>query len=189
MKNGGLYTAPSQLTLNAAQSYVEDLPRDVDGAGPDVGCCSDVAGTDQTDGDFDGLGDSCDPNPSDPDTFAPSISPLAQSVGAAAATLFWATNEHSPSVVHFGLAAEEYTNTVEDLAPKTSHSLQLQGLTNNTTYHYEILATDAAGNTSTTGDPTFRTRAPSSCGLLGPELLLVFLGVRHLRARRRSPAT
>jgi len=39
MKNGGLYTAPSQLTLNAAQSYVEDLPRDVDGAGPDVGCC------------------------------------------------------------------------------------------------------------------------------------------------------
>jgi lysophospholipase L1-like esterase len=38
-KTGGVYPAPSQLVFNAAQDYIERLPRDVDGAGPDVGCC------------------------------------------------------------------------------------------------------------------------------------------------------
>jgi len=180
------------LLMSDVVALVDSTSTDSDADGlPDV-CdnCPGVANADQTDGDFDGLGDSCDPNPTDPDTFAPSITDRVRRVRATSADLLWSTNEDTPSVIHFGLAAGEYTDTVEDLAPKTSHMLQLQGLTKNTTYHYEIVATDAAGNSTTTGNLAFKTSKPSSgCGLLGLEPLVVFLGLWFLRTRRRSAAS
>jgi hypothetical protein len=96
------------------------------------------------------------------------------------------TNENSPSVLNWGLEAGAYTGTIEELTPKTSHDVQLQGLQQATQYHYEIVAVDAAGNLTTTGDQVFSTAAPTNCGLTGGEAVVLLIGLQAMRRRRRA---
>jgi len=89
------------------------------------------------------------------------------------------------NLVQWGLEEGVYPDSVEDPTPTTHHDLVIPGLTKNTLYHYEIVATDDAGNVSTSGDRTFMTPNPSSCGLGGVEILAVLVGLRSMGRRRR----
>jgi len=147
--------------------------------------CPAVSSSDQSDADGDGVGDLCDANSSDPDTTAPSISDDAKTVYAGQAHISWTTNESSPSFIQWGIETGVYSNSVEDPTPKTSHDLVVAGLAKNTLYYYEIVATDDAGNVSTSGERTFMTPNPPSCGLGGGELLVLLAGLRATGRRRR----
>jgi len=174
------------LLTSGPVAIVPSFGTDSDGDGVVDACdnCPGAGPSDQTDSDFDGLGDLCDPNPSDPDAEAPSITPHAFVATGVSGRAFWETNEDSPSVLNWGLEAGVYTGTIEDLTPKTNHQLEIVGLQQGTEYHYEIVAVDVAGNSSTTGDRTFNTATPSNCGLNGGEAVLLLFGLRALRRRR-----
>jgi len=150
--------------------------------------CPTVASADQSDLDLDGLGDLCDPNPSDPDTSSPSISEIAVQPTGISARLRWQTNEDSPSRLNFGTEAGVYSDMLEDVTPKTAHVLDLDGLMPGTTYHYEIVATDAAGNVTMTGNRMFNTAQPANCGMTGGEGVALLVLAGFLRSRRRPPS-
>jgi len=168
-----------------AVSTLGSQDSDADGVVDTCDNCPSVANAAQADADLDGVGDLCDANVGDPDTRGPSISPLAVVPQGTMAQVVWTTNEASPSELSFGLEAGVYTDTLQDATPKTEHQLTLTGLVTSSTYHYEIVATDDAGNTTTTGDLVFTLQPPSSCGLLGFEALLGLAAARALRRWRR----
>lgn len=72
------------------------------------------------------------------------------------ATITWTTDELSDSLVNFGLDTS-YGGSASDPASVTSHSVQLTGLTANTTYHFQVSSTDGAGNQSVSEDAVFTT--------------------------------
>ena len=80
------------------------------------------------------------------------------SVTATSATVMWTTNISASSRVDYGTAAA-YGSNVSDSILAISHSLTLNSLTCNTTYHYQITSAAAPGKSATTGDSTFTTSA------------------------------
>ena len=101
-----------------------------------------------------------------PDTTPPVISGVASSsLTASGATISFTTNELSYHQVEYGVSTAYGTLTALDTMLMTSHSQATSGLTAGTLYHYRVRATDASGNTATSGDFTFTTLAtppPSS---------------------------
>jgi hypothetical protein len=95
------------------------------------------------------------------DTTAPTITREITSTPTSA-SLTWTTNEPAQGQVNYGLTMSYTSSTTMETSLFTSHSTTITGLTPSTTYHYEITATDAAGNTGTTGDLTFTTPAATS---------------------------
>ena len=81
-------------------------------------------------------------------------------------TISWSTNEMAISHVEYGLAVkdEKYDfSTAPSTEYKTLHVVPITGLKSGMTYHYRVVSTDAAGNTTVSGDKTFNTpmgRAP-----------------------------
>ncbi len=67
------------------------------------------------------------------------------------AVINWTTNEPADSYVDYGV------DTAYNSALVTSHSMELTGLTANTTYTYTVESTDGSGNTGTAGPFTFTT--------------------------------
>lgn len=82
------------------------------------------------------------------------------SVTSASATISWTTDEAATSVVNYGLT-DSYGQSVSG-ASATSHSVTISSLSANTTYHFSIKVTDAAGNSNSTEDLIFTTSAASS---------------------------
>ena len=83
------------------------------------------------------------------DTAAPAIS----SVNAVAdadghATVTWETDEPSSSRVDYGRTTA-LGSQVSDSARVTDHSIELTGLSPNTTYRFRVTSVDAAGNSAT----------------------------------------
>ena len=94
------------------------------------------------------------------DTTAPVVSGVAtNNITPTTANLSWLTSEPSTSQVIYG-ASINYGSSSTDSTLTMSHSISLSGLSANTTYHYEIISIDAAGNISTTNDATFKTALP-----------------------------
>jgi beta-lactamase superfamily II metal-dependent hydrolase len=92
-----------------------------------------------------------------PDTTAPVISNVqATAVTTSGATITWTTDEASDSVVEYGLTTS-YGSSTSNAADVTSHSIPLSGLTGNTLYHYRVISTDPAGNTTASVDRSFQT--------------------------------
>ncbi len=113
-----------------------------------------------------------------PDTTPPVISSVASSsLTTSGATIGFTTNEPAYHQVEYGLTASYGTTTALHSMLMTSHSQVLTGLTAGTVYHYRVRATDAAGNSSMSGNFTFTTPAtpPPPSGL----------DRRHGRVRRR----
>ena len=77
---------------------------------------------------------------------------------ATSATVMWTTNVSASSRVDYGLTTA-YRSNVTDPTLVTGHSLTLNSLTCNTTYHYQITSAVAPANSATTGDSTFTTSA------------------------------
>lgn len=82
-------------------------------------------------------------------------------IGNSSAKINWTTNESSNSTVQYGTTTG-YGSSKNDTSQVTSHSLEITGLSANTTYHYKIQSTDSGGNTAETSDNTFVTAKSST---------------------------
>jgi len=95
---------------------------------------------------------------SEPDTTSPVISNVQVSVTYSQATITWDTDEASDSTINYGLDTS-YGLLTNDSALVTSHSITLDTLASETSYHYQISSTDNSTNTATSIDLTFTTAA------------------------------
>ncbi len=92
-----------------------------------------------------------------PDTTPPTISDIkATSIDSFDEAISFTTNENTVSFVDYGKDTS-YGTTFGDSTLASSHSTKLINLTMGTTYHYRVKAIDAAGNTTTSDDQTFKT--------------------------------
>jgi len=80
----------------------------------------------------------------------------ASNINANSAVVTWQTNNPASSRVDYGTTTS-YGSFVSDGTNVKNHSLTLNGLTNNTTYHFKTSSTDIFGDTSTGADSTFTT--------------------------------
>lgn len=90
----------------------------------------------------------------------PVISSIAATAsGSTSAAITWTTDENASTKVTYGITSAHGSNTSEtDTSPRvTSHTKMLTGLRACTLYHYSVISTDAASNTTTSGDGTFIT--------------------------------
>jgi beta-lactamase superfamily II metal-dependent hydrolase len=95
-----------------------------------------------------------------PDITPPVISNVqAGSITIDSAVIEWETDEPADSVVEYGTSPGNYTDTLDDPAPVTSHSIALSNLTPATTYYYRVASTDESGNTAVSDEYTFTTLA------------------------------
>jgi hypothetical protein len=93
------------------------------------------------------------------DTIPPVISNVTASPNDTAALIQWNTNELATSTVEYGTSpALGSTTNVAGFA--TSHSVNLTGLTANTTYHFRVVSVDQANNSSQSSIITFTTLPP-----------------------------
>lgn len=72
------------------------------------------------------------------------------------ARVTWTTNESADSTVSYGLTTS-YSETEIDSSLVTSHSVLLTDLAPGTTYHFQVLSTDASSNQAFSDDETFTT--------------------------------
>ncbi|HYG36432.1 MAG TPA: LamG-like jellyroll fold domain-containing protein, partial [Clostridia bacterium] len=92
------------------------------------------------------------------DTTPPTISGVSSSVTTSSATITWQTSESSTSFVDYGTTTS-YGSTASASGSVSSHTVVLNGLNANTTYNFRVRSADAAGNSSTSANFTFRTSA------------------------------
>ena len=69
------------------------------------------------------------------------------------ATVTWTTDEPATSRVDYGTSAGSLTSFVSDGTLTTSHSVELTGLSPDTTYHFRVTSTDAVPNTTISPNP------------------------------------
>ncbi|MDD5688205.1 MAG: carbohydrate-binding protein [Elusimicrobia bacterium] len=95
------------------------------------------------------------------DTTPPVVSAVAPAnISGSGVVLTWTTNEPANSKIEYGLTTSYGSATlVADTGGVYSHSVTLNGLTENTVYHYRMVSVDMNGNTTTTGDYSFTTGA------------------------------
>ena len=102
------------------------------------------------------------------DVNAPIISGVNLGIGSNNATVSFNTSEPAKSVVYYGTSPlSEYESlhsvvisgavAMTDTQLRSPHSINIGGLTPNTTYYYDVYVTDAAGNNSMTMQATFHT--------------------------------
>jgi len=99
------------------------------------------------------------------DTTAPVISSVASSTGETTATITWTTDESSTSTVEYG-ETDDYGSTTSSVALTTDHSIVIESLTADTTYHFRVSSQDASGNVGTSGDYTFLTTADTTAPVI-----------------------
>lgn len=93
------------------------------------------------------------------DETAPVITDIeVTSITTTSAVVTWTTDEDADSTVSYGLDSS-YGSTAEDETLTTSHSVTLTGLTEGTTYHFQVLSSDASLNQSFSSDNTLETDA------------------------------
>jgi hypothetical protein len=106
-----------------------------------------------------------EPASATPDGQPPVISQVGtRTVSAENATVTWTTDEAAVGRVEYGTSSSYGSASAPESAPTTDHALTLASLTEGTTYHFRVTATDAAGNQVSSGDQTFTTSHAS-----GPE--------------------
>ncbi|HEV8666751.1 MAG TPA: fibronectin type III domain-containing protein [Candidatus Paceibacterota bacterium] len=95
----------------------------------------------------------------------PAISAVLATPTDTSATITWMTDQNANSEVHYGTTNAYGNSTGLDTANVTSHSMTLNGLTANTTYHFQVLSTGTGTTTAgTSTDQTFTTLAASTTG-------------------------
>ena len=95
-----------------------------------------------------------------PDTTAPVITNInIISKTKDSATITWETDEVGNSLVKYGTEPGNYTETVYNATDVTYHSIDLTGLTSNTTYYYVVNSTDPSVNSAQSVESNFTTFA------------------------------
>lgn len=92
------------------------------------------------------------------DPTAPDISNIVVTESDTSATITWDTDKIADSLIDYGLTSS-YGSSSSDTNFNTSHSIQITGLTAETTYHYQITSADPSSNSTSTVDATFTTLA------------------------------
>jgi len=72
-------------------------------------------------------------------------------------TLSWKTNRGATSLVDFDTSPDYGQKTKEDISLNMGHSVTLDSLNPDTTYHFKVTSTDIKNNTVSSTDFTFRT--------------------------------
>ena len=92
------------------------------------------------------------------DTTPPIISNVQVDTSITTATIQWTTDESADTQLNYGLTGA-YGSNYFDVTGALNHSVPLVNLLPSTTYHFQIVSTDASGNSaSTVGDVTFVTK-------------------------------
>lgn len=90
---------------------------------------------------------------------APVISNIqAINITSSTARITWDTDKLSNSSVSFGFTVAHASGTVSDATLKTSHSIDLSGLSPNTMYHFVVTSVDSTFLSTSSGDQTFITQ-------------------------------
>lgn len=91
------------------------------------------------------------------DVTAPVISNIqAVDITTASARITWTTNESATSVVEYGKTTNYgFTKVSSELV--TDHSVILTGLSDATTFHFQVKSVDSSANSTTSSDNTFTT--------------------------------
>jgi hypothetical protein len=94
------------------------------------------------------------------DITSPALSGITPSnVTASSATISWTSSEAADTQVDYGKTTAYGSKSPLVSTLSTSHSVNLTGLTANTTYHYRVRSRDANGNLNVSGDFAFTTLA------------------------------
>jgi len=93
-----------------------------------------------------------------------SVAPVVANVTSAGittsgASVTWTTDQAATTEVKYGLTNSYGSTTTLNPSLATSHTATISGLTSGTTYHYQVVSTNAAGQTTTSGGYTFTTSA------------------------------
>jgi energy-converting hydrogenase Eha subunit E len=95
-----------------------------------------------------------------PDTTPPIITNISIiSKTKDSATIVWETDEVGDSLVKYGTEPGNYTETAYDATDVMYHSINLAGLTSNTTYYYVVNSTDLSINSAQSAERNFTTFA------------------------------
>ncbi len=89
-----------------------------------------------------------------------SVQSVRVAAGACGADLWWDTAGEATTYIEYGTTSAYGTQLTGETVATMSHGVTLMGLTAETPYHYRIVSQDMRGNTRTTEDRTFITRAP-----------------------------
>ncbi len=105
------------------------------------------------------LDDNVEPPPPPPpeDTTPPELFNISAFAGRKEVTISWSTDEAAASTVKLGTSSAYEIGTFEDPILKTSHSILIDNLTEDTVYHYKVISEDSAGNRAESTDKTFTT--------------------------------
>ncbi len=96
---------------------------------------------------------------STPVVAAANVSSVASSnITETAATITWSTDKAATSQVQFGLSSGYGEWSAFSSSMATSHSVNLTGLTANTTYHFRVNSIDEVSNETFSEDYTFTTQ-------------------------------
>jgi lysophospholipase L1-like esterase len=93
---------------------------------------------------------------------------VAQNFAGSSAQIVWQTNEPADTQVDYGLNANYSQTSPLSATRVTAHAATLNGLTQNTTYHYRVKSRDLAGNLAVSGDFVFTTPPATALMLLSP---------------------
>jgi chitodextrinase len=82
---------------------------------------------------------------------------VVSSINTNSVTVTYTTSEAAMGYVEYGLSTSYISSTTADSSYLLSHSVNFIGLSASTTYHYQIIVTDRAGNQSSSIDRVFTT--------------------------------
>jgi hypothetical protein len=100
-------------------------------------------------------------------TAAPVISAVTVSgITGVAATITWTTDQATTSLVSYGTTTGYGAYSAFNSTLSTSHSVTLTGLSPAVTYDFQVVSSNSAGTSSTSGNGTFTTTATSASGTL-----------------------
>ncbi|MCL4384524.1 hypothetical protein M1116_03655, partial [Patescibacteria group bacterium] len=93
------------------------------------------------------------------DRTAPLISSIIATPANIGVTITWTTSEGASSRINYGLTnSYGVTTPTTDVSPRvTSHTVSIPNLVSCVTYHYQVVSTDAAGNSRSSSDQSFTT--------------------------------
>jgi hypothetical protein len=94
------------------------------------------------------------------DNLPPAITSVTSSVtGSSTATVSWDTNQQANTQVAYGTTSSYGTSTTLSTSMVTVHSAAITGLSAGTTYHYQVVSSNASGIKAVSADQIFTTPA------------------------------